>query len=618
MNNISSKHIIIALLAAAVMILSSLFVCTSLSGGNLKMAAASLAGASSTEKEFKLTQEQLANLVKPSVVRVVQWVKVKTEIPAFKVNVLNKTVTFPSGYKSLPVDLDVPMAGSGFIVNPEGYILTNAHVVSDESVKMYILAELINKIMLADAETLTKEQVSALAQDIDGWRALGTKVYNEVSAKVNFKIDKKLFIIDPSSKQEDLTKLINGGFPAEIVKTNENFLSDNRDIALIKIDQKNLPAVVLSGGLPDTGSKIYVFGFPSTAEFSRKNFIEPTFSQGVVSSLKDSLKKEFKVIQTDAKVSRGSSGGPMLNEQGDVIGIITYQTSSQDQEKGDSFAFAIPAVVAQDILVGASVKNTSGNFEKHFKAGLALADNKRCKKAIAEFNLAKSINEHFSVTDFIDPYIADCDRLIARGESIDDKWGELKEWARGIGYIAWAIAGAGMLILLALGVMIVVLAKKMKKKDKEVSHLEDLMMEEAAKDSVQRDELEKFIGRGQNSVYTAPAADSITNSSAKSAAALDFDAAAKARNAASQPGEPISAPGTLPASDRKDNVPAQKPLPAADPRLVAYIKEARQSGFSDNAIIEQLKKVGWSDDALQAALLASVDAGIKDFRRPGY
>lgn len=160
--------------------------------------------------------------------------------------------------------------GSGFVITPDGYILTNAHVVADAA---------------------------------------------EVTVKF-------------TDKREYKAKVIG---------------SDKRtDVALIKIDAKNLPAVKL--GNADTtrvGEWVAAIGAP----FGFEN----TVTAGIVSAKSRALPDESLVpfIQTDVAINPGNSGGPLFNLNGEVIGINSQIYSRTGGFMG--LSFAIPIDVAMRV-----------------------------------------------------------------------------------------------------------------------------------------------------------------------------------------------------------------------------------------------------------------------------
>lgn len=104
----------------------------------------------------------------------------------------------------------------------------------------------------------------------------------------------------------------------------------NMDIALLQADAKNLQSLELAD--PSTvvaGSKIVVIGNPVG--------LESTVSEGIISA-KRSLAGYGEVLQITAPISPGSSGSPVFNEDGKVVGIATFKRID-----GESLNFAIPS-----------------------------------------------------------------------------------------------------------------------------------------------------------------------------------------------------------------------------------------------------------------------------------
>lgn len=156
-------------------------------------------------------------------------------------------------------------------------------------------------------------------------------------------------------------------FEARLIGTD----SDS-DLAVLKVEAEDaLPAATLGdSGSILIGETVIAIGNPFG--------LSHTVTSGVVSAVGRSLKTEnqtfYDFIQTDASINPGNSGGPLLNLEGDLIGINTaiYQ-------KAQGIGFAIPANRAKRIVddlirygevhppwIGAVVQNLSEELAEHF------------------------------------------------------------------------------------------------------------------------------------------------------------------------------------------------------------------------------------------------------------
>jgi len=122
---------------------------------------------------------------------------------------------------------------------------------------------------------------------------------------------------------------------------------------VVKIDAKDLPSVVL-GNSDDLmiGEWAIAIGNPFGYLLDDPN---PTVTVGVVSAVNRDIKRERgqvqiyrKMIQTDAAINLGNSGGPLVDASGEVIGINTFIFTTSRGSEG--IGFAIPINRAKDIL----------------------------------------------------------------------------------------------------------------------------------------------------------------------------------------------------------------------------------------------------------------------------
>ena len=135
-------------------------------------------------------------------------------------------------------------------------------------------------------------------------------------------IDKASYIEVTTSKGEI--------YKAEVIKSERT----NDDLALLKIQpQKPLPATIKLGdsSLVKVGQKVLAIGNPFG--------FNGTLTTGIVSRIDYERNK----IQTDAAINPGSSGGPILNANGEVIGISQSIFNPDNNKSNIGIGFAVPA-----------------------------------------------------------------------------------------------------------------------------------------------------------------------------------------------------------------------------------------------------------------------------------
>lgn len=139
------------------------------------------------------------------------------------------------------------------------------------------------------------------------------------------------------------------------------------DLAIVKVDKTGLPVAEL--GDSDSiivGEAAIAIGNPLGLEFQR------TVTSGIISGLNRTIQTENvlieNLIQTDASINNGNSGGPLLNSRGQVIGINTAKIQS-----AEGLGFSIPINEAK-VIIEEVIEN--GDFETVFLgiSGIAVND----------------------------------------------------------------------------------------------------------------------------------------------------------------------------------------------------------------------------------------------------
>lgn len=190
--------------------------------------------------------------------------------------------TVNSPYYGYSMKSSASASGSGVIISEDGYILTNNHIVNTSSTSSYYQVSQANKVTV--------------------------KLYNDDTI-----------------------------YDATIVGTDET-----TDLAVIKIEKTGLPAAELGNSdSVKVGEFSMAIGNPLG--------MESTVTAGIISAVNRTITSEnrnYTVIQTDAAINSGNSGGALVNSKGQVIGINTLKLSGAGIE---GIGFAIPINSTVDI-----------------------------------------------------------------------------------------------------------------------------------------------------------------------------------------------------------------------------------------------------------------------------
>ena len=101
-----------------------------------------------------------------------------------------------------------------------------------------------------------------------------------------------------------------------------------RDLALLHVDTLGLIPLPWSASPPDIGDEVYAIGTPL------RTTLDATVTRGILSA-----KRGGKTYQTDVSISPGNSGGPLLNDRGEWVGVVNAKVVAEGVE---GIGFAIP------------------------------------------------------------------------------------------------------------------------------------------------------------------------------------------------------------------------------------------------------------------------------------
>ncbi|HXI11026.1 MAG TPA: trypsin-like peptidase domain-containing protein [Thermoanaerobaculia bacterium] len=273
-------------------------------------------------------------------------------------------------------------SGSGFIFHPDGYILTSGHVVEPTRNRDFLNNQLLHNGAIA-----------ALVQHypVDVLRTLHRS--DELPRYIQI-LSRGATLADLKVVEE--VELSNGETsPFRVQAFSPSLVKNGSDLAVLKIQRSDLPVLRLgSSESVHVGDPVWSIGYPAVASssdeviggwLSRDSDLEATFNNGTITSIKRDVTKA-PVFQTNLAIYPGNSGGPVVNLDGEVIGIATWGHRNADQIK-----FLVPIDIARDLLGRNRVTyNVEGKFNRLFRAGLDAArqgDWKVAEKSVAAAGL---------------------------------------------------------------------------------------------------------------------------------------------------------------------------------------------------------------------------------------
>jgi serine protease Do len=251
-------------------------------------------------------------------------------------------------------------SGSGFFINPDGYLVTNGHVV-DTYVKYMedkdgyaqkvftnvIINKIIQEFKQANGREPTQQEISAAYQ----------KFMNEKQPRITNHGAINYVVLSNS----DTLRF-------EVKKFSPSIPEGGKDIAVLKVERENCPVIMLGDSSQLVLQQmVFTIGFPAVVDpqrfplLGKENTLKSSITRGSISALKTDY-KGMSVIQHDSATSPGNSGGPTVDSKGRVIGVHSYAATEYD-----GFKFCVPINSAKEFIRDAGVDfNKTSEFTNVF------------------------------------------------------------------------------------------------------------------------------------------------------------------------------------------------------------------------------------------------------------
>ncbi|HEY0726675.1 MAG TPA: trypsin-like peptidase domain-containing protein, partial [Pyrinomonadaceae bacterium] len=232
-----------------------------------------------------------------------------------------------------------------------------------------------------------------------------------------------------------------------------------KDVAIVKIEVKNAP--ILKIGDSDKvqlQDHVTVIGYPGAADtfnsglLSSRSALEATMNDGKISARKTAT-SGAPILQTSAPATHGNSGGPVLNDANEVVGLLTFRGDTVNGQEVSGFAFIVPSNTVMEYVKSAGASNEPGMTDKSYHEGLDLYWNQYYSSAIPKFEEVKRLFPHHS----------EVDRLIQSSQQAKAEGKERSSFPLWIVGVILGVLFILLLVILIIAVVVIMMRRKKKK-----------------------------------------------------------------------------------------------------------------------------------------------------------
>ena len=307
-------------------------------------------------------------------------------------------------------DFNLSYIGTGFLINPDGYVVTSAKISYDEKE----CRERISSNIARWYKNKFLEQ---------GKEISGQDIFNSGNLELNFE---ELVILPKADTPNFRYKLKKSG------RERNQGAETGEDIAVIKIPITNAPTIELGdSNQVQIQDNLITVGYPTPADINLENnlvgllskindlveesFFEASVTEGRISNPNKALPDGSPVLQVDIRETDGILGSPLLNEKGKVVGMLV--SSNSEKENQNNIPFAIPTTTIWEYIRQSGATNERSITDGFYKEGLELYWKGNYQEAKTKFVKVRGLFKNHS----------EVDRLISEIDQIEaDRWA--KPW----------------------------------------------------------------------------------------------------------------------------------------------------------------------------------------------
>ena len=309
--------------------------------------------------------------------------------------------------KKRTVELTQSYVGTAFFVNGSGNAITARHVVTPD-------ADISRGFAADAAKQLAKSDGDLMIRLLRKWD-LSSKTKRDIRASVAAFDRAKVKLTVSAPKVSMMLGVAGAGgsrvgqvVPVEVVHRSSRELGVDVAVLQVRTLSTNMPAVTLATEAPGQGSQIYVNCFTAdatwNADMSTAAQLLPTGAAATITAVKPST-GGINLLQTDAPVGPGCSGGAAFDADGDVVGIVVSGVASGQ-------TYVQPVGLISEALQRSGVDLKASLTSERWNQALTDYYQGYFSKALAEVNEVRAL---YAPHAYVDKFIADSQIAITEG-----------------------------------------------------------------------------------------------------------------------------------------------------------------------------------------------------------
>lgn len=242
---------------------------------------------------------------------------------------------------------DLAFGGTGFFASADGYVVTAAHVAAptDEQIHLDFVDDRIDREQHCTRSTT------------DACRSV--ELQREPALVRTTRVANVAVSVHVVTQDMDASAV---GLSATVAASSR---SSDKDVAILKVDAHDAPVLLLRSSNIPLRAGMAVEGYPESKQDAPDPLV-PTVTAGTVSDIRGGdpgFAAAAQVVETDAPIEHGNSGGPGVDDTGAVAGIVSYGPTTGPN-------YLVSAADITSVLRGTPASNALGRADSLWRGGL--------------------------------------------------------------------------------------------------------------------------------------------------------------------------------------------------------------------------------------------------------